>query len=239
MKKNTKRYLVGVLLFVLSSPWSLAQELSFKKEPKYTFMTSTVRSPSYIVFDNLEAAFAEVSAYYSSLSNHTASYQATNLRAFPGSGAYNGLPIRYMWDVKVTHVDGKVGTYEDWSIWRQTQCEQDARRRVGESEWVLYEDQGKVWCEKTITIPLDVKPQSCMTKKCESTSYTDFWAENVDGGTAGNPIVVPAGEKVQTEVDYFDAGVGGLSLERYFRSGWAISDSVRNRGLGKSWRHNE
>ena len=237
MKRETVKYIVALLLVPLLMSGVRAEDsLIVKKNPKYNFYTTTVRNSSPTVFDTLDAAFAEVGAYYSSLNSENARYQVGSLRESPSAANYNDLPIAYMWDVYRTS-DGKLNITSDWTIYRQGYCDQESFLE-DDKEWVLYLDGNVLWCEKQVPIPIDVEPVTCAAQNYAPTDYSGLWAEQADGGMVGNPIVVPVGEKIRTEPDYIDAGSGALGVERYSRSRWATDNSTKNYGLSRSWRHN-
>lgn len=123
-------------------------------------------------------------------------------------------------------------------ITRYGYCDQESILLDEENEWILYLDGNSLWCQKQIPIPLNVAPITSTQNSCTAAKYTDFWGKYADGGMVGAPIVVPAGEKIRTELDYADGGVGTLGVERYFRSRWATDNFTKDYGQGRAWRHN-
>ena len=208
---------VFLLLIFAVQGVALAEVQIVKKDPMYKFTSASGRSPQLMYFDTLDEAFAEVKARYASWNTNIVHYEISNLRGEYASPNYNGLPLSYMWDVSVTS-DGRVNISTSREITRYGYCEQESNITEGENEWILYLNGNSLWCEKQIPVPLNVAPIASTQNSCTAARYTDFWGKYADGGMVGAPIVVPAGEKIRTELDYPDGGVGTLGVERYFRS---------------------
>lgn len=84
---------------------------------------------------------------------------------------------------------------------------------------------------KTMCVPAAPEPIG----SCRNPAVPSF---SVDGLLKGNPISPVTAEKVRSETDWSDSGLGVLFLTRTYRSNWA-SDSARvGNPLGQVWSHN-
>jgi RHS repeat-associated protein len=232
MKNRIILLIIVLLSEVFWSGVAFAQVI-YKKPPKYQFETTTTINPNGIIVDTLGEAFAAVKAYYESQNNSTATYTVENLRPFD-LPIINGLPVRYLWNVTVRNSDGLVRNYEDWSIWMGSYCEQDTFSSDSPARWVgAGNGIDLFWCERQE----EVNPEIDVSRLS-----TDLTSSNTCGRDSEfytrNPLLIPTGEKVRVETDYFDNSPHPLTFKRIYRSGLAKDLRVHEAGFGHAWRHN-